>query len=549
MSDHVVNIQKIGQHNDIIKISIDKGVEVTDAMPFLIQLLDNCFKNGMYKVIFDMERIKFPSPSFIAFLIEITAQSRRVGGNVILIRLPHSAINNFVTFSPLNYLATEETDTAAVEELEVLITKSKKDSEPELPLLANKIIIPQVEEEPSPFDAEQDEEKTEINATKLEVNKEIEIKPTMATPAPVEKIPELPKEEIKPEKTEKLAVEQNIFRLKEPQLPVKEIISEVAAEEKPLAERIQPRPKNVPADMNKADELVENERTMSRDEVQKMIIELRKQLEQESASINLPDLNALQGKIAPEKITAAKPESGLTASPAKSRPGQQPELNIPAESILHHSVKPIMDQTSLKKRESEPAAKSSQAVSAGDSKKEISQEDKKIPNKPLSESLNTGDTGKLEIREETDPKKPKAFRIRVKSQIESLYKICDFVINLATQAGIPEKERGKLKVTVYEASLNVIEHAYHSDPDEWIVVTVQMDPLRFITIIQDWGESFNFDDSKKYDVTKAVQDRKTGGFGLFIIQRAMDQVQYKTDPLNGNRLILIKNLEPFKNKQ
>ncbi|MBN2093410.1 ATP-binding protein [candidate division KSB1 bacterium] len=547
MSDHVVNIQKIGQHNDIIKISIDKGVEVTDAMPFLVQLLDNCFKNGMYKVIFDMERIKFPSPSLIAFLIEITAQTRRMGGNVILIRLPYSAINNFATFSPLNYLASEESDEEAIEELEILTPKSKKLPESEVPMIVNEILKPEVEEEPPLDITVPAEEEIEVNAEENEPPKEAEIE--KEEPISKENTAVTPQiEEPPPEKVEKLTVEQNIFRLKEPQLPVKEIISEVAAGEKLPTERQLAGQTNIPTDVTKSDAPAKIEQPMSREEVQKIIAELRKQIEQQPADINFSDLKALQEKSIQEKNLAKKTEPTISESSASINAITEAEVNIPAQSILHQPKKQKGDHKILQQTEKEPPLESSPTTNdLINTKKPITpKQDKNIADKSDTNLVANNATNKIEIKEEIDPGKPKAFRIRVKSQVESLYKICDFVINLAGQAGIPEKELGKIKVTVYEASLNVIEHAYHSDADEWIVVTVQVDSQRFITIIQDWGESFNFDDSKKYDVNKAVQDRKTGGFGLFIIQRSMDQVQYKTDPLNGNRLILIKNLDQFK---
>ncbi|MCI0512650.1 ATP-binding protein [candidate division KSB1 bacterium] len=546
MSDHVVNIQKIGQHNDIIKISIDKGVEVTEAMPFLVQLLDNCFKNGMYKVIFDMERIKFPSPSFIAYLIEITAQTRRVGGNVILIRMPHAAINNFVTFSPLNYLAAEESEDAAIEELEILTPKSRKPSEPATPLLMNEILKPAATAEPLPKATSITETKIEARTEKAEPVRTIETAPEPVLPE--EEIVKIQSEENRSEKTEKFAIEQNIFRLKEPTLPVKEIISEVAAGKKMPATPPPINPKNTTDNIPADEEAGPTEPTMSRDEVKRIIAELRKQIEQHPADMNLPDPRVFM-EIAESETTTTPPQAQPSIqTPVRNDTIPPPEVIIPAKSILNSPEQILMKQTKSKNTEKPMSTGFSQPEKrpADPEKLKSSSEDKNVRNKIDEKAIPEKASNIVESKEKLDPGKPKAFRIRVKSQIESLYKICDFVINLASQAGIPEKERGKIKVTVYEASLNVIEHAYHSDPDEWIVVTVQVDSQRFIIIIQDWGESFNFDDSKKYDVNKAVQDRKTGGFGLFIIQRAMDQVQYKTDPLNGNRLILIKNLEPFK---
>ena len=133
-------------------------------------------------------------------------------------------------------------------------------------------------------------------------------------------------------------------------------------------------------------------------------------------------------------------------------------------------------------------------------------------------------------------------RIRVNSKIENLYQICDFVLDRAEKAGFDLRERGKIKVTVYEACLNVVEHAYFSNPECWINVYVGCDEEKLVILIQDWGESFEFDPSRPYDVEQAVKDRRTGGFGLHIIRRSVDEISYLSDLKEGNRLILVKYL-------
>ncbi len=138
-------------------------------------------------------------------------------------------------------------------------------------------------------------------------------------------------------------------------------------------------------------------------------------------------------------------------------------------------------------------------------------------------------------------------RIRVQNKVENLYEICDFVLERAVKAGFDLRERGKIKVTIYEACLNVVEHAYFSNPDYWINVYVGYDKEKFIIIIQDWGESFEFDPSRPYDVEQAVKDRRTGGFGLHIIRRSVDEISYLTDPKDGNRLILVKYINAKNN--
>lgn len=133
-------------------------------------------------------------------------------------------------------------------------------------------------------------------------------------------------------------------------------------------------------------------------------------------------------------------------------------------------------------------------------------------------------------------------RIRVHSSVKNLYDICDFVLEKAEQAGFDLRERGKIKVTIYEACLNVVEHAYFSNPENWIDVYAGYDENKLVIIIQDWGESFKFDPTRPYDVEQAVKDRRTGGFGLHIIRRSIDEIKYLSDPDKGNRLILVKYL-------
>ncbi len=133
-------------------------------------------------------------------------------------------------------------------------------------------------------------------------------------------------------------------------------------------------------------------------------------------------------------------------------------------------------------------------------------------------------------------------KIRVDSSPKNLYQVCDFVLERATKAGFDEHELAKIKVTVYEAGLNAIEHSYFSNPDYWIDVYAVEKNRKFYILIHDWGSSFEFDPNRNYDVEMAVKQRKTGGFGLHIIKRTVDEMYYLNDKKVGNRLILIKKI-------
>jgi len=146
----------------------------------------------------------------------------------------------------------------------------------------------------------------------------------------------------------------------------------------------------------------------------------------------------------------------------------------------------------------------------------------------------------LEILQSLDLRE--ADKVRINSSADNLYKVCDFVVQRAKDAGFDQHELAKLKVTAYEASLNVVEHAYFSNPDYWIDVYAVRRNGKFYIVIHDWGASFEFNPDRDYDVEMAVKQRKTGGFGLHIIRRSVDEICYLKDQNVGNRLILIKNL-------
>jgi len=138
------------------------------------------------------------------------------------------------------------------------------------------------------------------------------------------------------------------------------------------------------------------------------------------------------------------------------------------------------------------------------------------------------------------PKPRKSSEIRIPSRAESIYKACNFVTSLAAQAGISSLELGKFKIAVYEACLNAIEHAYRSDPNQSIIVRVEYDEFKFTTTVIDTGEGFTDTEAAFYDVVEAASERQTGGMGLHIIRKTMDQVSYESDPFEGNRLIMTK---------
>jgi anti-sigma regulatory factor (Ser/Thr protein kinase)/anti-anti-sigma regulatory factor len=321
----------IGHSEDVIQISFPQGDHSQKALSALYSFFTKKISDDIYKWIFDFSNMPFPTTAFIAFIISATQQVREKGGDLKIINAQDSSRNNFMTFSPLSYLAFEDNIANALDELNVELQ-------------------PQ-------------------NNLKSEMTVVVDI----AAP------------------------------------PVAEVIDE------------------------------------SNDEVE------------------------------------------ITTTVTKKQPIQKP---------LEQKQKP-----------------------------------------PISSKKT------LSLKPRPQNNQPRKFYLKTESIASNLYKICDFVVRHSRNAGMEEKQIVKSKIAVYEACLNVIEHAYHSRPDNWIEVWVEYTNERFQIVIQDHGLSFEKSDPGDFDAEEAADKRQTGGFGIHIIDRSMDEVNYKADAMNGNRLTLIKYLK------
>ena len=154
------------------------------------------------------------------------------------------------------------------------------------------------------------------------------------------------------------------------------------------------------------------------------------------------------------------------------------------------------------------------------------------------EEFTTSDSEAIEELAELED--GKASNLQVAATVECMNMITSFVESLAQKAGMEPVEISKLKIAVYEAGMNVIEHGYRFAPDKFMEVEVLVNGNQFRVKLKDQGDSFELYDVKKYDVQSAFNHKRKGGYGLYIIQRSVDEIKYEQDSVQGNTLTLIK---------
>ena len=98
-----------------------------------------------------------------------------------------------------------------------------------------------------------------------------------------------------------------------------------------------------------------------------------------------------------------------------------------------------------------------------------------------------------------------------------------------------------LKLAVDEACTNIITHGYAGMNPGSIILSLEVDPDQVCMTLTDFGHPFEPREAPLPDLQAALEDRETGGFGLYFIYQTMDEVDYKTTE-GCNQLILIKRL-------
>ncbi len=131
-----------------------------------------------------------------------------------------------------------------------------------------------------------------------------------------------------------------------------------------------------------------------------------------------------------------------------------------------------------------------------------------------------------------------------------LARIRAIMADLARQVGFPDHEITMIQMAVDEACANVVEHAYAPDKQwRWqhrqpeICMHIRTEHGRLVVEINDHGQRFDFTSYRPTDVAANLDEMKNGGYGVPIMRRFMDEVQYSSNNQTGNTLRLVKYLK------
>lgn len=131
------------------------------------------------------------------------------------------------------------------------------------------------------------------------------------------------------------------------------------------------------------------------------------------------------------------------------------------------------------------------------------------------------------------------FELCVDSDLSHLAAIAEFVAEGARQAGLSEDDVFAVQMAADEACTNSIEHAYGGRNGQ-VRVCCWTEGDQYVVRITDFGDPFDPESVPVPDTSAPLLERGIGGLGLFFMRELVDQIDFASDAVQGNQVILRK---------
>lgn len=131
---------------------------------------------------------------------------------------------------------------------------------------------------------------------------------------------------------------------------------------------------------------------------------------------------------------------------------------------------------------------------------------------------------------------PKTLQIEADDQ--KLPQVLDF-IKSCLPANLSLECLNKIDLVAEEIFVNISHYAYDGGAGEARIECELYEPGKFRLSFIDWGKEFNPLEQEDPDLTLSIEERRLGGFGIFLTKKFMDSVTYKRQD-GKNILTLVK---------
>lgn len=127
----------------------------------------------------------------------------------------------------------------------------------------------------------------------------------------------------------------------------------------------------------------------------------------------------------------------------------------------------------------------------------------------------------------------------VDATVENIGKVTQFVDNQLQELGCPIKAQMQIDIAIDELFGNIAHYAYNPEVGPATVqVEVTDDPLAVIITFIDHGVPYDPLAKEDPDITLSIEERQSGGLGIYMVKKSMDDITYEYK--NGQNILKIK---------
>lgn len=120
--------------------------------------------------------------------------------------------------------------------------------------------------------------------------------------------------------------------------------------------------------------------------------------------------------------------------------------------------------------------------------------------------------------------------------------LIDFIQSLFRKLGIKKHLLEDIIISVDEVFTNIVMHAYRDIDNKYVDVRIDLTKNGIYFTISDCGEKWNFKSIPDPDIPLKIAGKQKGGYGIYIIKRLMDRVDFKREK-EKNQVVLFKKLD------
>ena len=120
------------------------------------------------------------------------------------------------------------------------------------------------------------------------------------------------------------------------------------------------------------------------------------------------------------------------------------------------------------------------------------------------------------------------FELEIEGKLENLSLIGDFIGDTMRSFGLDNHKIFDVQMAVDEACTNIIEYGYaNANEVGTIDIACQRKGEEIVVVIKDRGKPFDPTSVQPPDLNASLEERKTGGLGIYFMKKLMDEVKYE----------------------